>query len=212
MGAGAPQTGSARAASHQGPWRGPWPPRCHGARSRVPGGLGRPSLSSSTHGRIDPARVGTDLGRDGGLLADVSLDGVSVGGRSLSGFTLDSHASPAGARTRRVPSRSGRTQRTLWFGGGLGTAASRCQTPSSPRPRWPSSSSRSPRSPPRHLRPLPRPMAMDRERHEGQAPTGRAHDAANASAPLASQAPPGEEGAGGDEGIPLEDLIAEVMF
>lgn len=198
---GIPPRALARALASQMP-RGPLP------RPRRP----RPPKSLIIDPRrIDPARVGTDLGRDGGLLADVSLDGVSVGGRSLSGFTLTASVARGGEDpTSPIEVRTDSEDPMVWrrLGNGGFEVPDPKLSPTEVAELFEQVASKAPW----HLRPLPRPMAMDRERHEGQAPTGRAHDAANASAPLASQAPPGEEGAGGDEGIPLEDLIAEVMF
>ena len=160
--------------------------------------------------RVDPARVGTDLGRDGGLLAEVSLDGVSVGGRSLSGFTLTASVARGGEDpTSPIEVRTDSEGALVWrrLGDGGFEVPDPKLSPTEMDELYEQVASKSPR----HLRPLPRPMAMDRERREGQAPVGRAHNATNAPAPLASQAPPGEEGAG-DERIPLDDLIAEVMF
>lgn len=197
---GIPPRALARALASQMP-RGPLP------RPRRP----RPPKSLIVDPRrIDPARIGTDLGRDGGLLADVSLDGVSVGGRSLSGFTLTVPiARGGGDPTSPIEVRTDSEGAMVWrrLGDGGFEVPDPKLSPTEMDELYEQVASKSPR----HLRPLPRPMAMDRGRHEGQTPVGRAHDATNAPAPLASQAPSGEEGAA-DDGIPLDDLIAEVMF
>lgn len=161
--------------------------------------------------RVDPARVGTDLGRGGGFRADVSLDGVNVGGRSLTGFTLTASIARGGEDpTSPIEVRTDSEDVTVWrrLGDGTFEVPEPKLSPTEMDGLYEQVASKSPR----HLRPLPRPMAMDRERREGLAPVGRQHDVAKVPAPVTPQVPPEEGDAGGDEGVPLDDLIAEVMF
>lgn len=163
--------------------------------------------------RVDGSRVGPDLSHGGGLRADISLDGVSVGGRSLAGFTLTASVARGGDDpTTPIEVRADASDALVWrrSGDGAFQTPEPALSPAEMDELYEQVASRSPR----HLRPVPRAMAMRKGRLSPQRATAEALGAdPSARTASAHVIPPDDDGSDeANEEIPLDDLIAEVMF